>query len=237
MPSRKLAVAVTVALALAARAAAAPTVPYRFTPSTPARASEVNANFSAVAQAIADVVPAGTLLPFAGDTLPPGFLFCDGREVDQSLYPTLFAVLGDKYGAASVGTKFRLPDLRSRIPVGAMQGADLGAGRTARTLGATGGAETVTLTSAQSGLPAHSHTGTTAGAGAHVHTLPIQQPAGSSLAWYSPGGYSANGIAHQTDQAADHAHAFTTGANGAADASSAHANMPPFLVVNWIIKY
>ena len=43
---------------------------------------------------------------------------CDGSEVSRTEYADLFAVLGVSYGAGDLISTFRLPDLRSRVPVG-----------------------------------------------------------------------------------------------------------------------
>src|SRR3546814_14443861 len=69
-------------------------------------------------------------------------------------------------------TTFNLPDLRGRVGAGKDDMGGTAAGRLSdivdgETLGASGGAEMHTLTTAQ--MPAHTHTGTTGSAGAHVH--------------------------------------------------------------------
>jgi hypothetical protein len=65
-------------------------------------------------------VPAGTVIAFAGDagSAPSGYLLCDGREVNQSDYPDLFAAIGSLYGTAS-GGKFKVPDFRGMFLRGA----------------------------------------------------------------------------------------------------------------------
>ena len=67
-------------------------------------------------------VPIGSFMPFAGTTLPNGYLLCDGAEVLISSYPELFAVIGTTYNGSVplVGiATFRLPDLRGRMAIGA----------------------------------------------------------------------------------------------------------------------
>jgi microcystin-dependent protein/cytoskeletal protein CcmA (bactofilin family) len=69
----------------------------------------------------AGTVPAGSIMPYAGDVLPPGYLFCDGSEQSQSIYPELFSVLGYKYRAFALLSGFQtfaLPDLRGRFALG-----------------------------------------------------------------------------------------------------------------------
>lgn len=66
-------------------------------------------------------LPAGSIVPFAGDIVPAGFLLCDGSEQSRSLYPELFGTIGFKYKSESLLTglqTFALPDLRGRFPSG-----------------------------------------------------------------------------------------------------------------------
>lgn len=56
-------------------------------------------------------VPTGTVLAFAGATLPPGFLFCDGTIKKRADYPSLAVAMGATYGGDGV-TTFGVPDLR-----------------------------------------------------------------------------------------------------------------------------
>lgn len=54
----------------------------------------------------------GFVLPYYGETAPPGTLACDGSEISRVAYGELFAVLGTKAGAGDGSTTFNLPDLR-----------------------------------------------------------------------------------------------------------------------------
>lgn len=54
-------------------------------------------------------VPTGTILPFAGDTIPEGFLACEGAGLSASTYSALYAVIGNTYGGDS--TTFKLPNV------------------------------------------------------------------------------------------------------------------------------
>lgn len=69
---------------------------------------------------VADLaVPIGAILPYAGANAPEGYLLCDGSEVEKTKYPDLFDIIGNAYGAASIGVgTFKLPDLRGRFPLG-----------------------------------------------------------------------------------------------------------------------
>jgi microcystin-dependent protein len=98
-------------------------------------------------------------MPYAGSSVEDGWLLCDGSLISDDVYPDLCSLLQSTYGA-QVGTSYRLPDLRGRVPVGLdnMGGTDAGRLSVANTRGGSGGAETHTLTSAQ--IPAHSHPNT-----------------------------------------------------------------------------
>lgn len=87
----------------------------------------------------------GEIRMFAGNFAPSGWMFCEGQLLPISEYETLFNLIGTTYGGDGQST-FALPDLRGRLPM------HFG---NSFTLAETGGAETVTLTTAQ--IPAHTH--------------------------------------------------------------------------------
>ena len=66
-------------------------------------------------------VPIGAIMPFAGSTLPTGYLFCDGSEIKIGDFSDLFSVIGYTYKTPSLligQSTFALPDLRGRFPLG-----------------------------------------------------------------------------------------------------------------------
>jgi microcystin-dependent protein len=66
-------------------------------------------------------VPVGAIMPFAGSTVPAGYLFCDGSELKIGDFSDLFSVVGYSYKtpAQLIGkATFALPDLRGRFPLG-----------------------------------------------------------------------------------------------------------------------
>jgi microcystin-dependent protein len=66
-------------------------------------------------------VPIGVIMPYAGETLPTGYLLCDGSEVSTITYNKLYNVIGDNYRNVSLlkgANTFALPDLRGRFPLG-----------------------------------------------------------------------------------------------------------------------
>lgn len=56
------------------------------------------------------IVPAGTILPYGGATVPAGWLLCDGRSFPAANYPNLFGAIGNDWGGN--GGNFNIPDLR-----------------------------------------------------------------------------------------------------------------------------
>ena len=87
----------------------------------------------------------GEIQMFAGNFAPAGWMFCEGQLLPISEYETLFNLIGTSYGGDGQST-FALPDLRGRIPLHQGNGF---------ILAETGGAETVTLTTAM--MPNHTH--------------------------------------------------------------------------------
>lgn len=79
---------------------------------------------------------AGLIYINPSNTLPEGFLWCDGAVYKRNDYPELFAAIGTHYGAGDGSTTFNVPDLTTRVPVGA--GGDY-------SLGSTGGNEDDTI--------------------------------------------------------------------------------------------
>jgi microcystin-dependent protein len=59
--------------------------------------------------------PAGVFIPFAGGTLPAGYLWCDGSAVSRTTYSALFAAIGTAHGTGDGSTTFNVPDLRGRF--------------------------------------------------------------------------------------------------------------------------
>lgn len=61
-------------------------------------------------------VPVGTIIPFAGNSIPEGYLLCDGSAISRTDYATLFAVIGTIYGTGDGNSTFNLPNLNDRLP-------------------------------------------------------------------------------------------------------------------------
>jgi microcystin-dependent protein len=92
----------------------------------------------------------GAIAMFAGNFAPRGWAFCQGQLLSISQNTALFSILGTTYGGNGQ-TTFALPNLQSRVAIGAGQGPGL----SNYDLGQTGGSETVTLSTSQ--MAAHTH--------------------------------------------------------------------------------
>ncbi|MCA1621890.1 MAG: phage tail protein [Acidobacteria bacterium] len=62
-------------------------------------------------------VPVGTVVAYAGplNTIPAGWLVCDGAAVSRTQFAALFAAVGTSWGAGDSATTFNLPDLAGRF--------------------------------------------------------------------------------------------------------------------------
>jgi len=178
--------------------------------------------------------PTGSVIAWAGQQSlinpPTGWLFCDGSQFFQSLYPDLFAEIGTTYGGGGIPPflTFRVPNLEHRVPIGIGPNTPF---YNLDTVGVTGGSVDASLSIDQ--LPIHSHdiNLTTEGSKAKIDT-------------YTANGSNQNGLRTDVDsgftdddtrQQADHTHSVigTTDPVGSGDD---HRNMPPYIVMRYIIK-
>tara|TARA_Y100001938_G_C8068048_1_gene421452 strand:+ start:905 stop:1804 length:900 start_codon:yes stop_codon:yes gene_type:complete len=68
-------------------------------------------------------IPSGSVVAFASESVPTGYLECNGDEVSRTTYAQLFAAIGTRFGAGNTSSTFHLPDLRG----GFVRGWDHGA--------------------------------------------------------------------------------------------------------------
>jgi microcystin-dependent protein len=147
---------------------------------------------------------------------PVGWALCNGALMAITESEALFALIGTTYGGDGQQT-FALPDLQSRFPVHMGQGPGLNS----RILGESAGAESVTLITQQ--MPGHTH-GFSADAAGSSSASPKGKVHGVApgLACYAEPG-TGNGT-------------MAASAIASAGGSQPHDNMPPYLVVNFIIS-
>ncbi len=167
----------------------------------------VDANHSFRRNNVDIAVPVGGIIMWSGPSsdVPDGWAICNGQRVS-----------GMKNGQS---VTFQTPDLRDRFIVGA--GHDYN-------LGATGGANTVTLTAAQSGLPEHVHNME------HTHgvTLKGKELIGGEHNVFRSG---ASGPS-KNEQRTGASSKTNTGPNAARNASAAHENRPPYYALFYIMR-
>lgn len=157
-------------------------------------------------------LPVGVQVPFGGNTIPDGWLLCDGRAVSRTTYKELFAVIGTTYGSGDGKTTFNLPDKRGRVSVG-HNSYDV----TFNTLGAKGGAKTVQLRIEH--MPSHTH----------------DSPYNAGVQWLGSSGYANSNYAWQ------YGYVFNrnelVGSLRPTGGDQPHDNLQPYEVDNYIIKY
>ena len=160
-------------------------------------------------------LPAGAgPIPFAGASAPTGWLLCYGQAISRTTYAALFAAISTAFGAGDGSTTFNVPDCRGRVPAGkdnmggtaASRLTTAGSGVDGATLGASGGAQTHTLTTNQ--IPSHTHNYVGGANAAGTGTV-------------GAAGQSANGYVMATQ---------------GAGSDQAHNNTQPTIVTNYIIK-
>ncbi|WAC19109.1 tail fiber protein [Luteolibacter sp. SL250] len=59
--------------------------------------------------------PPGTIIAYAGDTAPAGWLMCNGAAVSRSGYADLYSVVGNRFGYGNNSSTFNVPDFRGRF--------------------------------------------------------------------------------------------------------------------------
>jgi microcystin-dependent protein len=159
-------------------------------------------------------MPTGAIIPWSVTVAPSGYLLCNGTSVNRTTYAALFAVVSTLYGTGNGSTTFNVPDLRGRFMAG--WGAGSSNALTSVTVGMVdgsamaniGGTEAVTLSVAQ--IPAHTHA-----------IVPHQGEATGQ-----PGG-----LDRSSETAAQ-----TTIDSGSTGGDGAHSNIPPVLMINFVIK-
>lgn len=70
------------------------------------------------------LIPPGTLIHFAGKSVPDGYLIANGAGVSAATYPALYAAIGNTYGGNS--TTFYLPNLSGRFLEGTTSTSSVG---------------------------------------------------------------------------------------------------------------
>ena len=74
-------------------------------------------------------VAAGTVIAYAANSIPSGYLKANGAAVSRTVYADLFAVIGTTFGVGDGSTTFNLPDLRGEFIRGFDDGRGADSGR------------------------------------------------------------------------------------------------------------
>lgn len=165
-------------------------------------------------------LPAGSVIPFAGSSAPANWLLCAGQAVSRTDYGALFAVIGTTYGSGDGSTTFNVPDLRGRVVAGIDNMGGSAASRLTSTTitggadaaGEVGGAQTHALSLSE--MPSH------------AHNVVIRRSAVSSSPY----------TIYQLQTIVTGAWDNETFTSTSAGSGSAHANVQPTMVMNYIIK-
>lgn len=170
-------------------------------------------------------VPVGTVLPFAGSSIPSKYLLCAGQAVSRATYADLFTAIGTTYGVGDGSTTFNLPDLRGRVIAGRDDMNGSAASRltattmspNGTTLGAAGGTQTHTLTQAQ--LP--------------NYNLSFTGSGGQTFATFNNGDAAALSLQDDGPSTVFSRATITIPSGGS---GSAHLNTQPTMIMNQMIK-
>jgi microcystin-dependent protein len=205
-------------------------------------------------------IPLGAGVPYFGTSAPNSkFAFPSGQAISRSTYAALFALIGTAYGSGDGSTTFNLPGVGGRLLACRenMNGAGAegrittaGSGIDGATLGAAGGAQSVTLDTTM--IPSHSHANSLSDP-THAHGVSdpthAHAPGGGGTNFVIVGGGGLqipSGIGPHGAAASDAAagtgisiNSASTGisiTNAAAGGGAAHNNMPPIMMVNFIMR-
>lgn len=139
---------------------------------------------------------------------PQGALWCEGQILQRSAYPLLYEALDPAYHLSS--SEMVLPDLRGRFVLGASG---------SRHFASSGGAETVTLTTAQ--MPSHTH-----------DTLPHAHTEIAAIPTLINGGLEAPAQAAMPSSSTTSVATVDVLSTGG---GQAHENMPPYVALRYAI--
>lgn len=163
--------------------------------------------------------PPGVIEQYSGASAPTGWLLCNGSAVSRTTYADLYNAIGTIYGGGDGSTTFNLPNPKDRFI--------LGKGDSYTTLGATGGSTTHTLSTSELPDLASFLNNTVAVRGSnqindsgnavsiiHSNWEYTEKNEGNNYGWFRNSFTSLGGAAN-----------------------NAFNMMPPYIVLNYIIKY
>jgi microcystin-dependent protein len=156
---------------------------------------------------------------------PRGWFLCNGQTLAIQQYTALFSLIGTYYGGNGTST-FQLPNLQGRVPI--HQGT--GPGLSTYVIGEQGGVENVTLL--YNNMPIHNHllnVTSVYGKSGNPSGLFLANTEEGSGRGEKAGNYDFVSTAANATMAA--------GAVSQSGGSVPHANIQPYLTLNFIIAY
>lgn len=211
------------------------------------------------------VNPIGGIIMYGGSSVPApptNWLFCQGQSLSTSApYDKLFAAIGYAFGGS--GANFNLPNMVSRFPYGAVINSASGGtgGEASHTLSvvelpphghttpATAHSHTATQPAHTHPDPGHTHAATEA---PHDHTYTVTGSGGTLAAGGGGGTSTSNtgaaqpaitvspavtGLGAAQPAITVNSANIPAGNTGNTGSGTPHNNIPPFLILNFIIRY
>lgn len=173
-------------------------------------------------------MPVGSIIAYAGSSVPNGWVVCDGSAISRTTYAGLYSVCGTYYGSGDGSTTFNVPNLTDKFIRGGS------------TRGTSGGSTSITT----SNMPSHDHGGatgssnathnhgtvSTGGESGHTHDTNFAQrtgvfaagSSGTNSAYYNTPGKSTGGSTGHShavtipDANAPHTHSISPQGSGSA---------------------
>ena len=171
-----------------------------------------------VSISVGDTLPVGSVIEYPSDKVPDNWLLCNGQAVSRTIYSELFNVLGTTWGTGDGKTTFNLPSKLGLVTVG-KNSSDT----SFNTLGKKGGEKTHKLTVSELASHTHGHRVVK-----QLWTQIANKDADSDL----PRAITNDGNNRGWSE-------YVTGGNCAnqnTGGDTAHNNLQPYVVSNFIIK-
>ena len=187
--------------------------------------------------------PVGTVSPFAGTVIPSGWLECNGQSISRTTYNNLWAAFGSQalYGAFD-GSTFNVPDLRGKVIIGHSAWSSGFASNMGFPQGTGGSADAIVVTHNHP----HNHGGTTANqtlsnhkiagdSGERIWVTATGTQNNSVPGWSTASGY-VGAVPSHVDAHDPHNHTIPSDTT-LAGASGTNANLPPYQILKYIIRF
>jgi microcystin-dependent protein len=190
------------------------------TGSDTARACTAAGVAAAITAQVPVELPVGSIVLYGGTSAPSKYFLAYGQAVSRTTYSALFSAYGTTYGVGDGSTTFNLPDLRGRAPFGQ---DDMGGSSANRLTGLSGGVDGDVLGAAGG---EEAHTLSTAEMPAHNHGVPLGNGGALTISHAMP-----------TDNSGNESYSTSTTYSQNTGDGGAHNTVPPALILNYIIYH